>query len=205
MNRVRMLTVVRRASALAVLVVAYLCASTGATMAVVYTSLSSWNAATSSADFAISSPSGVGFEFMGVCPFQENGNCHSTGDTTGPFASNANVLTTQDFINANTNPSWEVALVAGARQEIAGDVKSGTLVSANAYDVWVLKFDNALIALLFDTPVTSITFSGLRNGLSHLDLGSAVVVPLPAAFPLLAMALGFLGFFRLRGKVRAAV
>lgn len=193
--------------------IGFLLISATTSQAVVYNSLAAWNDATSSVDFAVSSPN-VAFQFFGVCPFKANGQCHSTNDTDGPFAANANVDTTEAFITANTSPTWQnVDLIDAARQDppsgLASDGKSGTLTSDKAYNLWVLKFDNALIALLFKEAVTSITFSGLENALSHLDLGSATYVnnappdgevPLPAALPLLGGGIAILGILGLRKR-----
>ena len=165
--------------------------------ATVYNSLTDWNAATPTADFSVNAPGATLSGFLGACPFTGNGNCVATLGDPVPVAASSSTQDTENFINANTLPSWNVDLIDSAKQDGAGQL-SGTLTSQTAYSVWVLKADNFLIALLFDTAVTSINFSGLRNGLSHLELGNA---PLPPALLLFGSVLaGFFGFDRWRKR-----
>jgi hypothetical protein len=105
---------------------------------------------------------------------------------------------TETFINTYTTPSWNVDLTFQSGDDPLGaDTKSGTITDV-ASQVWVLKFDSALIALLFNTAVSSLTFSGLHAGLSHYDLGS--VVPLPPAVILFGTALVGMGLLGRRRK-----
>jgi hypothetical protein len=173
--------------------------------AATYHSLAAWNAATPTVDFSVTATiPNVGFDFFGACPFS-GGGCVATGGAPTPLASSSNTQDTENFINTYTVPSWNVDLIEAAKRadEWGDDFKAGTITSAIAYAVWVLKADNFIIALLFDQPITSLTFAGLRNGLSHLELGNMLSpVPLPPALLLFGSALfgfGYLARRRRRG------
>jgi hypothetical protein len=149
----------------------------------IYHSLADYNAGEGTS-ISISGAGGTIIDFLGAT---------NTGTSDTPPSS---LDATETFINANTTPSWNVDLTFQS-PDIGGDVKSDTITDVASL-VWVLKFDAAMIAVLFDTAVSSLTFSGLPAGLSHYDLGG--VVPLPPAVLLFGTALVGMGLLGRRRK-----
>ena len=113
---------------------------------------------------------------LGVVSFQ---SFITTGSDTPP----SSLDQTNEYLDANTSIPFNFTFKS-EEDPLGNDVKSGTITLSEATTDWLLKFGTVMIALHFDTAVSSITFSGLDFGLSHYDTGNGTsvgVVPLPAA------------------------
>jgi hypothetical protein len=79
----------------------------------------------------------------------------------------------------------------GGQLGSANGQRQGTITSTDEQTVWVLKADIVMIALLFDEGITSLTFGGLRHGLSHIELGTTVAaVPEPSTWAMIILGFG---------------
>jgi hypothetical protein len=87
----------------------------------------------------------------------------------------------------------------GGQLGSANGQRLGTITSTDEQTVWVLKADIMMIALLFDEGITSLTFGGLRHGLSHIELGTTVAaVPEPSTWAMIILGFGGVGFMAYR-------
>jgi hypothetical protein len=145
--------------------------------------------------------------FFGACGFLGDSNFCDANDGQGPYAANSSPEATQAFINANATFA-DITLVDKNDNPPNITTTGGVDVTFTTvpYALWVLKADNFLITLLFDQAITSLGFSGLAAGLSHIDFGVPGAVPLPPAVLLFGTALVAMGVVRRRrSKQLAAV